>query len=91
MSFGNGGCEWAPTSAQSTQNASIHLRAVAGLELRSGGTNLGLTYARIPDGNRPENLKSAKEFLESVLRVYTENGFPNDHHAVVNKLANVKP
>jgi hypothetical protein len=52
--------------------------------------NLGLLYAVIPDGNRAENLKSAKACFESALRVYTESGFPNDHRAVVEKLADVE-
>lgn len=53
-------------------------------------TNLGVLYANIPDGNRAENLKSAKASLESALRVYTEERFPNDHRYTAAQLADVE-
>jgi hypothetical protein len=51
---------------------------------------LGLLYADVPDGDRAENLKSAKACFEAALRVYTENGFPNEHLEVTAKLADVE-
>ncbi len=49
--------------------------------------NLGVAYDDLPTGDRAANLKSSKACFESALRVYTENGFPNDHRRAAENLA----
>jgi hypothetical protein len=44
----------------------------------------------MPDGNRAENLKSAKACFEAALRIYTENTLPDEHRDIAARLAEVE-
>jgi predicted ATPase len=48
--------------------------------------NLGNAYARLPTGDRGENLKRAIECYEAALRVRTERDFPQDWAGIQNNL-----
>jgi hypothetical protein len=48
--------------------------------------NLGNVYARLPTGDRGENLKRAIQCYEAALRVRTEREFPQDWATTQNNL-----
>jgi hypothetical protein len=50
--------------------------------------NLGFAYAKLPTGDRGDNLKRAVACYETALAAFTEDEFPQDWAAAQNNLGN---